>query len=112
MSAIASAGSPGTTKDPEAERAGELPPIEAANLLSMALEDLGDLPRAGAEARRRLEALEKPWPVGEVVRTAHLLGTKELLEEASKQWPADSDEGEMLRGAAGISPIVQLGKKS
>ena len=96
----------------EAERGGELPPAEAAQLLSMALEDLGDLPRAGAEARRRLEALEKPWPVGDVVRTAHLLGTKELLEEAANQWPTDSDEAEMLRGAAGISPVVQLGKKS
>ena len=95
----------------EAERGGELPPAEAAQLLSMALEDLGDLPRAGAEARRRLEALEKPWPVGDVVRTAHLLGTKELLEEAANQWPTDSDEAEMLRGAAGISPVVQLGKK-
>jgi len=62
-----------------AERQGELAPAEAARLVSMALEVLGENARAGAEARRRLLLLEKPWPLGEVVRAAHLLGTNELL---------------------------------
>src|SRR5437764_1161484 len=41
----------------EAERAGLLPAAEAARLLSLAHERQGDLPHAGAEARRMLEPL-------------------------------------------------------
>ena len=93
----------------EAERAGVLPPAESARLLSLALEDLGDQLRAGAEAKRRLELLPEPWPVGEVVRTAKLLGDDALLRRGAAQWGADSDEARLLR--SGTAPIVQLGKK-
>ena len=78
----------------EAERQGQLPPPEAARLLSLALEDLDDRPRAGAEAKRMLELLPAPWPVGEVVRAAHLLGDNDLLEQGLAQWPPESDEGQ------------------
>ncbi|HUJ25120.1 MAG TPA: hypothetical protein VLW85_03820 [Myxococcales bacterium] len=91
----------------EAERAGQLPPAEGARLLSLALEDLGDQLRAGAEARRRLELLPAPWPVGEVVRAAKLSGDKALLARAAAQWPPDSDEGRLL----GAPQIVPLKKK-
>ena len=90
----------------ESERQGQLPPPEAARLVSLALEDLGDLPRAGAEARRMLELLPAPWPVGEVVRAAHLLGKNDILEQALGQWPPDSDEARTLREALGL---VKLG---
>ncbi len=92
----------------EAERQGQLPATEAARLVSLALEDLGDLPRAGAEARRMLEALPPPWPVSEVVRASHLLSDKKVLEQALTQWPPDSDEANALRKALGISPAVKL----
>jgi tetratricopeptide (TPR) repeat protein len=62
-----------------AERQGELPPAEAALLLSQAFEQLGEKARAGAEARRRLSLLPKPWPVEEVVRGAHLAAAPEPL---------------------------------
>lgn len=91
----------------EAERAGQLPPAEGARLLSLALEDLGDQLRAGTEARRRLELLPAPWPVGEVVRAAKLSGDRELLSRAAAQWPPESDEGRLL----GAPQIVQLKKK-
>jgi hypothetical protein len=93
-----------------AERQGELSPAEAARLVSAALEVLGENARAGAEARRRLSLLDKPWPVGEVVRAAHLLGTNDLLQEALSQHPQDSEEEAVLREALGIKPLVSLGK--
>ena len=93
----------------EAERQGQLPAAESARLLSLSLEDLGDPARAGVEARRMLEATPPPWPVGEAVRAAHLLGTNELLEMAVSQWPPDSDEAKALRDALGVSRIVKLG---
>ena len=92
----------------EAERQGQLPPAEAARLVSLALEDLGDLPRAGAEARRMLELLPPPWPVGEAVRAAHLSGDKSVLQQTLSQWPPDSDEAKALREALGI---VKLGAR-
>ena len=92
----------------EAERAGQIPPAESARLLSLALEDLGDELRAGAEAARRLELLPPPWPVAEVVRAAKLSGNDDLLRRAATQWPPDSDEGRLL----GAPQIVQLGKKA
>jgi tetratricopeptide (TPR) repeat protein len=95
-----------------AERQGELPPAEAARLLSEALETLGENARAGAEARRRLLLLPKPWPLGEAVRAAHLLGTNELLEEALAQYPNDSEEAQVLREALGVPSLVGLGKKN
>lgn len=95
-----------------AERQGELSAAEAARLVSSALEVLGENARAGAEARRRLTLLDKPWPVGEVVRAAHLLGTNELLQEALSQHPADSEDAAVLREALGIKPLVSLGKTS
>jgi tetratricopeptide (TPR) repeat protein len=95
-----------------AERQGELPAAEAARLLSRALEALSENTRAGAEARRRLFLLDKPWPVGEVVRAAHLLGTNELLQEALAQHPQDSEEAAVLREALGAKPLVTLGKTS
>ncbi len=96
----------------EAERQGQLPPVETARLVSLALEDLEDLPRAGAEAKRRLEMLEKPWPLGEVLRAAHLLGEsgRGVLEQALPQWPPDSDEAKTLRRELGLPQIVRLGK--
>lgn len=96
----------------EAERQGQLPAPESARLVSLAFEDLGDLPRAGAEARRMLEALPPPWPVGEAVRAAHLLGKSDLLEQALSQWPPESDEAAALRAALGVSRTVKLGVKS
>jgi tetratricopeptide (TPR) repeat protein len=97
----------------EAERGGELPPPESARLLSLSFEDLGDQPRAGAEARRRLELLPAPWPLGEVVRAAHLLGPagRELLEKALPHWPPQSEEAAALREALGAQPLIQLVKK-
>lgn len=96
----------------EAERQGQLPASESARLVSLALEDLGDLPRAGAEAKRMLEALEAPWPVGEVVRAGHLLGAagRPLLERAVSQWPPESDEARALREALGAPELVSLRK--
>jgi tetratricopeptide (TPR) repeat protein len=94
----------------EAERAHELPPVEGALLLSEALENLGENVRAGTEARRRLSLLPQPWPVGEVVRAAHLLSTQDLLLEALKQHPVESDEALVLREALGAKPLVTLGK--
>jgi len=91
----------------EAERGGQIPPEEAARLLSLALEELGDAPRAGAEARRRLLLLEPPWPVGEVVRASKLLSDPELLQRAASQWPVDSDEARLL----GAPQVVRLGAK-
>jgi hypothetical protein len=92
-----------------AERQGELPAVEAAQLLSMALENLGENARAGAEARRRLSMLDAPWPVGEVVRAAHLLGSDEVLREALPQWEPQSEEAGVLREALGAKPLVGLG---
>jgi tetratricopeptide (TPR) repeat protein len=96
----------------EAERQGQLPAPEAARLVSLALEDLGDLPRAGAEAKRMLSLLPLPWPIGEVARAAHLLGPagRDLLEQAVSQWPPESDEAKTLRDALGLPQIVKLGK--
>lgn len=96
----------------EAERQGELPAFESARLVSLALEDLGDHPRAGAEARRMLSTIDPPWPVGEVVRAAHLLGAsgRDLLESALSQWPSDSEEAKVLREALGAPQVVKLGK--
>jgi tetratricopeptide (TPR) repeat protein len=96
----------------EAERQGQLPAEEAARLVSLAHEDLGDLPRAGAEAKRMLSLLHAPWPVGEVARAAHLMGPsgRELLEQALPQWPPDSDEAKALREALGLPDLVKLGK--
>ncbi len=96
----------------EAERGGQLPAAESAQLLSLALEDLGDGARAGAEALRRLHLLPPPWPVGEVVRAASLLGDPDLLQRAIAQWPADSGEAAAVRNALGASPLIQLSKKS
>jgi len=90
----------------EAERQGQLPPPEAARLVSLALEDLGDLPRAGAEAKRMLDLLPPPWPIGEAVRAAHLLGNDDILAQTLAQWPPDSDEARTLRKALGL---VKLG---
>jgi tetratricopeptide (TPR) repeat protein len=95
-----------------AERQGELPAAEAAKLLSMALEDLGENARAGAEARRRLGLLEKPWPVEEVVRAAHLSSSDEVLREAIAQHDAASDDAALLREALGVKPLVGLGTAS
>jgi tetratricopeptide (TPR) repeat protein len=95
-----------------AERQGELPPAEAARLVSLALEVLGENARAGAEARRRLLLSDKPWAVGEVVRAAHLLGTNELLQEALSQHPQDSEDAAVLREALGAKPLVSLGTTS
>jgi hypothetical protein len=95
-----------------AERQGELPPAEAALLLSQALEQLGEKSRAGAEASRRLSLLEKPWPAEEVVRTAHLSGQTDLLAQALAQHPQDSEEAKLLREALGVKPLVTLGKKN
>src|SRR5471030_1650062 len=94
----------------EAERAHELPPASGALLLSEALENLGENARAGAEARRRLSLLPVPWPVGEVVRAAHLLSVQDLLHEALAQHPVESDEALVLREALGAKPLVALGK--
>ena len=96
----------------EAEREGRLPPPESARLLSLVFEDLDDAPRAGAEARRMLEATEQPWPLGEVVRAAHLLGDagKPLLEQALQHHAPESEEAAALRDALGLSPLVGLGK--
>jgi tetratricopeptide (TPR) repeat protein len=96
----------------EAERQGQLPAPEAARLVSLGLEDLGDLPRAGAEAKRMLSLLEAPWPIGDVARASHLLGPagRELLEQAVSQWPPDSDEAKTLRDALGLPQVVKLGK--
>ncbi len=96
----------------EAERQGQLPAPEAARLVSLALEDLGDLPRAGAEAKRMLSLLPVPWPIGEVARAAHLLDPagRDLLEQAVSQWPPESDEAKTLRDALGLPQIVKLGK--
>jgi tetratricopeptide (TPR) repeat protein len=96
----------------EAERQGQLPAPEAARLVSLALEDLGDLPRAGAEAKRMLAMLPAPWPLGDLARAAHLLGPagRELLEQAVSQWPPDSDEAKTLRDALGLPQVVKLGK--
>jgi tetratricopeptide (TPR) repeat protein len=96
----------------EAERQGQLPAPEAARLVSLALEDLGELPRAGAEAKRMLSLLPLPWPIGEVARAAHLLGPagRDLLEQAVSQWPPESDEAKTLRDALGLPQIVKLGK--
>jgi hypothetical protein len=96
----------------EAERAHELPPEEGALLLSHALEDLGENARAGAEARRRLSLLPRPWPVGEVVRAANLLSANDLLEEALAQHPIESEEALVLREALGVQPLVTLNKRS
>jgi tetratricopeptide (TPR) repeat protein len=95
-----------------AERQGELPAAEGARLLSLALEDLGEKARAGAEARRRLSLLEKPWPVGEVVRAAHLLGADEVLREAIAQHDPQSEEAAALREALGVKPLVSLNRKN
>jgi plasmid stabilization system protein ParE len=95
-----------------AERQGELPTAEAALLLSQAFEQLAENPRAGAEARRRLLLLGKPWPVEEVVRAAHLLSSNELLQEALSQHPAASEDAALLREALGEAVLVPLGKKS
>ena len=96
----------------EAERQGQLPSAEAARLVSLALEDLGDLPRAGAEAKRMLELLDAPWPLGEVVRAAHLLGDsgRPLLERAVAQWPPEAEEARTLRDALGAPELVVLRK--
>jgi tetratricopeptide (TPR) repeat protein len=94
-----------------AERQGELPAAEAAGLLSHAFEAMGEKQRAGAEARRRLSLLDKPWPAGEVVRAAHLLGTGELVVEALGQHAEDSEDAAVLREALGAAPLVALGKK-
>jgi tetratricopeptide (TPR) repeat protein len=96
----------------EAERQGQLPAPEAARLVSRSLEGLGDLPRAGAEAIRMLELLPSPWPVGDVVRAAHLLGPagRALLERALSQRPAESEEASVLREALGAPQLVTLGK--
>jgi tetratricopeptide (TPR) repeat protein len=96
----------------EAERSHELPPEEGALLLSQAFEQLGENTRAGAEARRRLSLLPKPWPVEEVVRTAHLLSLPALIEEALAQHPPESDEALALREALGLDELVSLGKRS
>jgi hypothetical protein len=95
-----------------AERQGELPAADAALLLSQALEELGEKTRAGAEARRRLSLLDKPWPAGEVVRAAHLLGASDLLEEALGHYPAGGEDAALVREALGAPPLVALGKKS
>jgi hypothetical protein len=95
-----------------AERQGELPSVEAALLLSQALEQLGEKSRAGAEAVRHLSLLEKPWPAEEVVRTAHLSGQTDLLSQALLQHPQDSEEAKLLREALGVKPLVTLGKKN
>ena len=95
----------------EAEREGQLSAADAAQLLSLALEDLGEKPRAGAEARRRLELLPPPWPVGEVVRASSLLGSDEPIRAAIAQWPAESEEAATLRRAIGAAPVVAIGKK-
>ncbi|MFN2549729.1 MAG: tetratricopeptide repeat protein [Myxococcales bacterium] len=94
----------------ESERQGELPPAEAARLLSLALEDLGDLRRAGAESKRMLDLLPPPWPLSETLRAAHLLGDDELLTRAVRQWPADSEEAAALRKALGAPELVGLKK--
>jgi len=96
----------------ESERQGQLPAPEAARLVSLALEDLGDLPRAGAEAKRMLSLLEAPWPLGEVARASHLLGPagRELLERGLAQWPPESEEAKTLRDALGLPQVVKLGK--
>lgn len=94
-----------------AERAGQLSAADAAQLLSLALEALGDKPRAGAEARRRLEMLPAPWPIGEVVRAASLLGSDDPIRRALEQWPPASEEATVLRSATGAPPIVPLGRK-
>lgn len=96
----------------EAERQGQLPSVEAARLLSLVHEDAGDSSHAGNEARRMLEVLQKPWPLGEVVRAAHLLGDggRSLLETALGQHPPDSEEARTLRGQLGLPPVVRLGK--
>jgi tetratricopeptide (TPR) repeat protein len=96
----------------EAERGHELPPEEGALLLSQAFEELGESSRAGAEARRRLSLLPKPWPVGEVVRAAHLLSASDLLVEALAQYAQGSDEATVLLEALGAKPLVTLGKGS
>ena len=96
----------------EAERQGQLPAVEAARLVSLALEDLGDASRAGAEARRMLELLDAPWPIGEVIRAAHLLGEsgRPLLERAVAQWSPDTEEAGTLRAALGAPELVPLRK--
>ncbi len=96
----------------EAERQGQLPAVEAARLVSLALEDLGDAPRAGAEARRMLELLDAPWPVGEVIRAAHLLGDsgRPLLERSVSQWPPETEEARTLRTALGAPDLIALRK--
>jgi hypothetical protein len=94
-----------------AERQGELPVEEAALLLSLAFEQLEENPRAGAEARRRLQLLPKPWPVEEVVRAAHLLEADDLLREVLAELPQDSEDAALLREALGERALVTLGKK-
>jgi tetratricopeptide (TPR) repeat protein len=96
----------------QAERVAELPPEEAALLLSQTFEQMDENSRAGAEAQRRLQLLPKPWPVGEVVRAAHLIGTQDLLIEALPQHPIESDEALTLREALGAKPLVTLGTKN
>jgi tetratricopeptide (TPR) repeat protein len=94
----------------EAERNGQIPPAESARLLSLAFEDLGDPPRAGAEAKRMLEALPKPWPLAEVLRAAKLTGSDEVVGRAIQQWPAQSEEARALRQAIGAPQLVGLKK--
>ena len=96
----------------ESERQGELPAADAARMVSLALEDLGDMPRAGAEAKRMLSLLPVPWPIGDLARAAHLLGAggRELLEQGLGHWPPESDEAKTLREALGLPQIVKLGK--
>jgi tetratricopeptide (TPR) repeat protein len=109
----------------EAEADERLSPAQAARLKSDIYEELGDKPNAGSEARRSLEALEEPWPVGDVVRAGALLGPsgRDLLERAltdvnSRLPAASGDEREeldaeaaALREALGTQPVVGLGKR-
>jgi tetratricopeptide (TPR) repeat protein len=90
----------------EAERQGQIPAVEAARLLSLALEDLGDAARAGTEATRMLELSPAPWPLADVLRVAHLVGNDEILGRALAQWPPDSEEAATLRQRLGL---VKLG---
>ena len=59
-----------------------------------------------------LELLDAPWPIGEVVRAAHLLGDpgRPLLERAVYHWPPESEEARTLREALGAPELVALGK--
>ena len=68
----------------EAETLNRLPAAQAARLRSDVYEELGETANAGVEARKSLEALSPPWPVGDVVRAAHLLGGsgRDFLERA------------------------------